>query len=490
MHNRLPIVLLIISGISVLNSLEFQNFNIGYSADKKPIEIYQFGRGNEVVFLIAGIHGNEPNTVKTAREIIDRLKQSSTPLPANKSLWIIPNLNPDGYDRGRRLNNNSVDLNRNFPTRDWKPYFYLFSNRISAGARPLSEPETSAIHLFFQSLDPSIRMVVLSLHSKGNAVIPGNKEYYNQNLTCLVQDSTGYYFNTVGYDTHGDLTRYLAEKWKIASVTVELKTKTDPETDTIHQTLQQLLLTDLSQKIYEKNFSLENLFKIKHEDKLERLIKDLPDKVQKKILQDHTSKINFIDSFEKLNDRDELLLLVNKTTALSASYKPDDLTEITRIFPTDKQNIFLSGTVIEDLRLMIDEALEDGIKLKIISAYRSYETQKSVYQHWVNLYGEAEASRISAKPGTSQHQLGTAIDFNSLSDDFYKTKTAQWLRKHGLKYGFVISYPEDMEEITGYKFEPWHYRYIGKDAAFIVWNYFDDNLELFLNWYWNSNTDR
>jgi len=113
--------------------------------------------------------------------------------------------------------------------------------------------------------------------------------------------------------------------------------------------------------------------------------------------------------------------------------------------------------------------------------------QRIVHDSWVRQLGEREAKRLSAVPGASQHQLGTAIDFNSLDPAFEHTPEGQWLKDHADRYGFVIAYPEGMEQVTGYQYEPWHVRFIGKDAAYLVRNYFGGDLERFLKWFASYN---
>ena len=136
---------------------------------------------------------------------------------------------------------------------------------------------------------------------------------------------------------------------------------------------------------------------------------------------------------------------------------------------------------------MFNDAKKEQINLITISGYRSYDMQKKTHEYWINELGEEEALKVSAKPGLSQHQLGTAIDFNSLQDSFALTAEGKWLLENAYKYGFILSYPEGYEDITGYSYEPWHYRYVGKNASYIIYNYFDNILELFLQWYWKNN---
>jgi len=180
-----------------------------------------------------------------------------------------------------------------------------------------------------------------------------------------------------------------------------------------------------------------------------------------------------------------LLLYVNKKYHLTSNYIPDALTEIPEDYTVNKNKIYLRKIVLNDLDEMIKTAKQENINLSILSGYRSFEKQKDIYENWIKTLGELEANRVSAFPGASQHQLGTTIDFNSLDFSFAETKEGKWLLNNSYKFGFILSYPKDMEEITGYRYEPWHFRYIGTDAANLVYNYFNNSLELFLKWYWD-----
>ena len=108
---------------------------------------------------------------------------------------------------------------------------------------------------------------------------------------------------------------------------------------------------------------------------------------------------------------------------------------------------------------MKEAAAADGITLFIISGYRDYNTQMQLYLQEVAMYGEDQ--NTSAKPGHSEHQLGTTVDLNSLSQDFGETPEGQWLQQNAASFGFRMSYPAGMEAATGYAYEPWHWRWWG-----------------------------
>jgi D-alanyl-D-alanine carboxypeptidase len=139
------------------------------------------------------------------------------------------------------------------------------------------------------------------------------------------------------------------------------------------------------------------------------------------------------------------ILIANKTYSLPSTYAPGLLPELNNAF--------------EKLK---NAAAEDGISLKIISGFRSYHSQNSIYNNYVARDGKKEADTYSARPGHSEHQTGLAIDVNSLMFDFGETKEGKWLQNHAHQYGFIIRYPEGKEAITGYRYEPWHLRYVGE----------------------------
>ena len=127
----------------------------------------------------------------------------------------------------------------------------------------------------------------------------------------------------------------------------------------------------------------------------------------------------------------------------------------------------LNDELLEAFNQMKSDAKEEGIILNIRSGFRSYETQETLYNNYIAKDGLEKASRYSAKPGYSEHQTGLAIDITtedtttSIGDWFNDTKQAEWLYNNAYKYGFILRYPKGKEHITGYKYESWHYRYVG-----------------------------
>ena len=125
----------------------------------------------------------------------------------------------------------------------------------------------------------------------------------------------------------------------------------------------------------------------------------------------------------------------------------------------------LDKTAEEAFNKMAKDAAKDNIHLRIVSGFRSYSVQASLYEGYCYERGREAADTFSARPGHSEHQSGLAMDINSVYDSFAYTDEAKWMEKNCHKYGFIIRYPKGKENITGYKYESWHIRYVGKDLA-------------------------
>lgn len=163
----------------------------------------------------------------------------------------------------------------------------------------------------------------------------------------------------------------------------------------------------------------------------------------------------------------DILKLVDKQHSIE-NYTPRDITQLDTykdILTLNKKGLQLRKVAVEPLLAMVHDAAQEGITLPISSTYRSYEYQKKVFARNVKTLGKARASRESAPAGMSQHQLGLTIDFGCICPEFENTHANRWLVKNAWKYGFSLSFPKNQEHITGYIFESWHYRYIGKYAA-------------------------
>ncbi|MEK7247950.1 MAG: D-alanyl-D-alanine carboxypeptidase family protein, partial [Chloroflexota bacterium] len=166
-----------------------------------------------------------------------------------------------------------------------------------------------------------------------------------------------------------------------------------------------------------------------------------------------------------------LVQLVDKQHPLPDSYAPSNLTSVAGLYIAPGYSASLRPEALSGLITMLDAAAAAGYDIRVVSGYRSYQDQVTTYQYWVEQLGEEEASRVSAKPGYSEHQLGTTADLGTeefgwdLTEGFGATPAGMWLRNNSATYGFALSYPPGEEDVTGYAYEPWHYRYIGVDAA-------------------------
>jgi D-alanyl-D-alanine carboxypeptidase len=164
---------------------------------------------------------------------------------------------------------------------------------------------------------------------------------------------------------------------------------------------------------------------------------------------------------------------VDKMKALPEDYAPIDLVSLEGTdLSVSRAGHRLRMAAFLALKSMNTAARAEGVTLLISSSYRSAAYQAEVWDRVVKAEGEAEAAASTARPGHSQHQLGTTIDFGSITDAFAQTKASRWLVANARRYGFSLSFPEGMSATTGYKWESWHYRYIGVPAAAMEGEYF------------------
>lgn len=171
-----------------------------------------------------------------------------------------------------------------------------------------------------------------------------------------------------------------------------------------------------------------------------------------------------------LDSPSSLTVIVNKLRPLAdKAYVPANLMMPQGI--TNVNGTPLRAEAATALEKMAADAKAAGIELVLNSGYRSYATQISVYNGYVQNFGQAAADSTSARPGFSEHQTGLAADLSAASQGcailpcFETTSGGQWLAANAWKYGFVLRYPNHLEGTTGYNFEPWHYRYVGLDLA-------------------------
>lgn len=168
-----------------------------------------------------------------------------------------------------------------------------------------------------------------------------------------------------------------------------------------------------------------------------------------------------------------LFRLVDKAKSLPEGYVPSDLQSLVGSdLSVARPGLRLRKAALQALEAMDAAARLDGVTLLVASCYRSYAYQAEVWDRSVKADGLAETESGLARPGHSQHQLGTVLDFGPISDAFAETEASRWLAAKARSFGFSLSYPKGMTGITGYRWESWHYRYIGKAAAAMEGEYF------------------
>ncbi len=220
---------------------------------------------------------------------------------------------------------------------------------------------------------------------------------------------------------------------------------------------------------------------------LKKMVEPLPEHIQEAIIA-HPAR--FLERLsDVLEEPRDLFVVVDKNHNIGNEYVPSDLVCLDS-YPLDRNRpgLMLRATLLPDALAMSEAANQDGVKLLFSSAYRSYAYQDTVYKRNVEELGREQADRESARPGASQHQLGTAVDFGSITDAFAGTPAGKWLYANAWKYGFSLSYPDGYEAVTGYRHEIWHYRYISRPATYLERFYFD-SVQHYLLLFLDSNRD-
>ncbi len=168
-------------------------------------------------------------------------------------------------------------------------------------------------------------------------------------------------------------------------------------------------------------------------------------------------------------------ILVNKEHLLEKDYVPEGLVDINEPTGTKIDTTYvnrLDYEVYKSFKEMQKDALKEGYEIFVDSSYRSYEYQEKVYNSYVTERGLEYATQYVALPGSSEHQTGLAFDViyrrngETIDDQFDTDPEMIWLHENAYKYGFILRYPKGKEDITGFNYEPWHFRYVGKDLAF------------------------
>lgn len=196
-------------------------------------------------------------------------------------------------------------------------------------------------------------------------------------------------------------------------------------------------------------------------------VEDVVTKVNIGLDQPYFSNVDIVED-------DSITMLVNKYHALPEGYQPKDLVEtpspcvIGEDYSCQSEKQYLVKEVAESFAKLCEAAKEQGAVLKAIASYRSYDYQKNLYDYYAQSQGKEYADAYYARPGQSEHNTGLAVDVMLGDINFNVIETApnyDWLLEHMADYGFILRYPEDKVDVTGYHYESWHLRYVGETVA-------------------------
>ncbi len=198
-------------------------------------------------------------------------------------------------------------------------------------------------------------------------------------------------------------------------------------------------------------------------------------------------------SYTEPIDYNAIDILINKQNPLPSDYEPTDLVipDIKFFFDGEHEKKHMRTEAAQALEQLFEMAKEKNIHLFAVSGYRSYKRQEAIFNRNVKKHGFEKANTFSAQPGQSEHQTGLAMDVSCsevdyrLTQSFGKTQEGQWIKDNAHSFGFIIRYPKGKETITGYMYEPWHLRYVGKELATQIYES-ELTMEEFFNDYSNS----
>lgn len=206
-------------------------------------------------------------------------------------------------------------------------------------------------------------------------------------------------------------------------------------------------------------------------------VERIGDKADRTVSTSTTKKTSAKKSFDKtkysINDPTSLWVVVNKGRGLSSSFAPSNLVvpKVKNHYGNSSNDSHLRSEASDALVSMFDAASKQGLNLILYSGYRSYSEQASVNSNFASSIGQSATDQSSARAGHSEHQTGLAADISSsdgkcdIDQCFENTSAGKWLASNAYQYGFILRYPKDKQNLTGYEYEPWHFRYVGVDLA-------------------------
>jgi len=203
----------------------------------------------------------------------------------------------------------------------------------------------------------------------------------------------------------------------------------------------------------------------------------LPQHLESNIQEIIIENTDFLQELMSIIQKDRYLwILVDRNHSLGKDYEPDDLVDLkSTYYDTFRVAVGqkLRTIAAASLEEMAIAAHKEGLRLFIGSSYRSYSEQINSYARHVNRLGPVEADRVSTHAGHSQHQLGLTVDFGYATYEFSRTKEYVWLMNNASAFGWSLSYPRHHEAVTGFNWEPWHFRYVGTEISEFINKYFD-----------------
>ena len=236
---------------------------------------------------------------------------------------------------------------------------------------------------------------------------------------------------------------------------------------------------------YLEEFYTLDYAKINNYDRYIALSDETGDNVEDVVIKVNLDldKENYVDCVQVSNFSSDML--VNKHRCLTKEFVPNDLVEIDSKY-TDEKDLKISKITMDAFKKMYDAAERNGYQLVINSAYRSYEDQEELVNKYLSLYGQDYVDKYVAKPGFSEHQTGLAFDIGSRNSNvFASSKEYEWIQENAHKFGFIYRFDKRYEDLTGFRNEAWHYRYVGQDIATYVYEHnnmsFEEYFVIFLD---------
>lgn len=286
---------------------------------------------------------------------------------------------------------------------------------------------------------------------------------YSKTLELAVNDSdfnkenVDSYF-TIDYHNKKNFIKRINELLKLGYTVDDINNINNKISDDVVESLyDKELIKDISSYLEFDYFKSENLYR--YIDYYTGDYKEAVVSVNIGLDKEYYTDANVITEFSED-------VLANKYNKLDEEFEPKNIVQISESCTKGNSQQYLSKVAKEAFEEMCAAALEEDMHILANSAYRSYSDQQNIYDTYLNLYGQNYVDNYVAVPGYSEHQTGLALDVAAKGYNTFKTSPEYtWMLENSYKYGFILRYPESKQEITGYKYEAWHFRYVGIDAA-------------------------